>query len=106
MGTETNDAMLALDGTGDFTDPVFGRKGAAPLFDARTEIRYLVGCLSNKDTQATAERLMTASLRCGGPPKKPGDVAVISESSSWDKEGLLNVVIKYLIIPEADKHAE
>jgi hypothetical protein len=101
MGTETNEALSALENGDILSEPLFGRS-AKPLFHPKTEVRYFTGCLNDPGTREEAERLMTASLRCGGTPRKPGDVAVISESSNWDKEGFYSIAVKYLIISDGE----
>lgn len=90
----------ALEGPGG--EPLFGRgrKAAAPPFPPDTEYRYFKGNLDHAEAKAELERLMTRSMRCQAELKKPGDVCVIAESGTFDKEGGYTVVLKYLCIPD------
>lgn len=72
------------------------RKGA-PF--QNVEVRYFVATLSDDGDRAVLESLMTTGLRCGGELLYPGDVVVVQEESTFDKEQGPVVMIKYMTIP-------
>ena len=104
MGIESVDIKKAADASGDFDDSMeptlggFAKKRTA--FHKHTEMRYLKGCLDEPEIRAQVEELMTRSMHSPAMPKNVGDVAVISEQRTFDKEGLYHVVIKYMIVPD------
>ena len=67
-----------------------------------TVIRYFVGCLTNESNRVILEDIMTKSLRCQDQLKKLGDILVLSEQGSFDKDGCYNVVVKYMEIVEGE----
>lgn len=99
MGSESRDIESALDGVAG--EPLFGRaQKRAAFFPPETEYRYFVGTLDEPEERAELERLMTASMRGQAAMKKPGDICVVSETGSFDKEGRYHVVVKYLCLPD------
>lgn len=102
MGIETKEYMDVADGmTSD--EPLFGRgeRRTDTGIPKEAEIRYFVGCLTDEETQIRVSQLMTKSMQCQRTGlKKPGDVFVIKETGTFDREGLYQIVIKYVIIPE------
>lgn len=59
-------------------------------------VRYFIGVLTNESDVVMIEHIMTKSLNCEDQLKNPGDVLVISEQGTFDKDGCYNVVVKYL----------
>lgn len=104
MGIETADIRKAAEATGscdEDMEPVLGRTSRQKsLFHKNTEMRYLKGCLDDETVRLKVEELMTRSMHSPAMPKKAGDVAVISEQGTFDKEGLYHVLIKYMIVPD------
>ena len=94
------------------SEPVFGSPtGGYTMqpdlpFPIGTVFRYYVGCLNDGVTRAEVSDLMTRSYRTQGILKNPGDIWVISETGTFDKNGLYNVVIKYAELPGASAPAE
>lgn len=100
MGSETKEYLEVADSFGG-DEPLFGR-GAHQQQTAihkDAEVRYLVGCLTDEETQIRVGQLMTRSMHCQSL-RKPGDVFVIKETGTFDKEGQYQIVIKYITIPE------
>lgn len=91
----------------DDSDLVYGRgsSGKRGKIMSNVECHYLCGCMQTPEIREEAEEIMTKALRrpnfC-----KPGDICIISESGTFDKEGMYNVLIKYLRIPESPKATE
>lgn len=106
MGSESRDIESALEGAA--LEPLFGRgRKQRPFFPPETEYRYFTGTLDEPEEQAELERIMTASMRGQAALSKPGDVCVVSEAGSFDKEGRYHVVVKYLCLPDkAEKKAK
>lgn len=68
-----------------------------------TEMRYFVACIADPENRIELERIMTKSLQCAGrgnTVKEPGDIFVINETGSFDRDGCYQVVVKYLYLPE------
>lgn len=92
-------------GRAESSEPLFGasQDRISPQsempFPMETVFRYYVGCLNDDVTRAEVSDLMTRSYRSQGVLKNPGDVWVISEAGTFDKNGLYNVVVKYAEIP-------
>lgn len=61
----------------------------------KIKVRYFVGNLVDKDDVAMLENIMTTSLHCGDDLKNKGDIRVINEVGSFDKDGCYQVVVKY-----------
>lgn len=103
MGKESAEIRKVQDELGeDFYDPIFGggRKQERQMV-SNAEIRYFVGCITNEATRMELEDIMTKSMRCQDKKEvEPGDVWVISETGTFDKEGCYQVVVKYLVVPE------
>ena len=68
---------------------------AKEAFPAGTKVKFFTANLSDPKSKGTLEELLTTSLRCQGLLRANGDVVVISESGTFDKDGCYNVMIKY-----------
>lgn len=64
------------------------------------KVRYFVGCLTNEDDVLMLEHIMTKSLHGGDELQNVGDIRVISEVGSFDKDGCYQVVVKYFELME------
>ena len=103
MGKETADIRATQEAADDLFEPVPGRsnpKNGKLGFPKKTVIRYFVGCITDDSNRAELEDIMTKSLSCAGELKEPGDVYVISETGTFDKDGCYQVAVKYLYLPE------
>ena len=103
MGKETAEIRATQDESEDLFEPVPGRssrKNGKLGFPKKTVIRYFVGCITDEANRAELENIMTRSLSCAGELKDAGDIYVISESGTFDRDGCYQVVVKYLYLPE------
>lgn len=103
MGKETAEIRATQDAAEDLLEPVPGRssqKNGKLGFPKSTVIRYFVGCITDETNRAELENIMTRSLSCAGELKNPGDIYVISETGTFDKDGCYQVAVKYLYLPE------
>ena len=103
MGSESRQIKEAVEASKDFIsheEPAFGTMNAHSPIAKEAEIRYLVGCMNEPETRLQVEDLMTRSMQGRGVVKKPGDVLVVSEQGTFDKEGLYQVIVKYIIYPD------
>lgn len=71
------------------------KKSSSP-FPPETEVKYYTANLSDAGDRATLEMILTKSLRCQGVLTTPGDIVVVTESGTFDKDGCYNVMVKYL----------
>mgnify|MGYP003302145524 CR=1 FL=1 len=101
MGAETAEIKSIQDAIDLDNEPRMGRKRKkGPMgYPEDTEIRYFVGCITDQEHRFELEEIMTKSLQCGGELKSSGDIFVVSESGSFDKDGCYQVVVKYLYLP-------
>lgn len=103
MGKETAEIRATQDSAEDLFEPVPGQSGSKNGklgFPEKTVIRYFVGCITDEANRDELENIMTKSLSCAGEIKKPGDIYVISETGTFDRDGCYQVVVKYLYLPE------
>lgn len=63
-------------------------------------IRMFTGNLSDPADLATAEDLLSRSMECGGYLKKPGDIAVLERSGTFDKMGEYHIFLYYIELKE------
>ncbi len=87
-----------------------GGRPSSPAARNSTRVRYFVGTLTNESDVLMLESLMTRSLRCQDKIQGVGDVIMLSEQGTFDKEGCYHIVVKYLEVVEetntSDKHPE
>ena len=101
MGKETLEIQDIQDNIGNGDEPLFGRsKKNTSWYPPNTQIRYFVGCITDDGLRMELERIMTKSLSGNAGLKNPGDIFVISETGSFDKDGCYQTVVKYLYVPE------
>ena len=102
MGKETAEIRDTQMATGEDSDLYFGKKlnRKEEWITPGTQIRYFTGCLTDDDTRAELERIMTKSLETGGLVRKPGDIFVITENGTFDKDGCYHVAVKYMVMAE------
>lgn len=103
MGKQTEEIKSIHEAINLDDEPIFAkkkRKKGAMGYPEDTEIRYFVGCISDHSNKAELEAIMTKSLSCAGDIKEPGDIFVISETGSFDRDGCYQVVVKYLYLPD------
>ncbi len=101
MGKEQAElAKIRSETENDLDDPIFGKfKKKNEWYPKGTQIRYFVGCLQDDATKDELESIMTKSLTCAGNIKNSGDIFVITEQGTFDKEGSYHVSVKYLYLP-------
>ena len=68
----------------------------ASPFPTNTQVKYYTANLSDENSKLYLQHVLTVSLRCQGVLKKVGDIVVLNESGTFDKDGCYNVMIKYL----------
>lgn len=83
--------------------PMPGGSPSLSAFPEGTGVRYFSANLSDPKSRLELERLLTTSLRCQGTLKADGDVVVVSETGSFDKDGCYNVVIKYFELRKGEQ---
>lgn len=71
-------------------------KGSGSPFPPNTQVKYYTANLSDESSRLMLQHLMTVSLRCQGALKNVGEVIVLSETGTFDKDGCYNIMIKYL----------
>ncbi len=64
------------------------------------QVRYLTIRLTDPNDLLMLETVMTKSLHCQDNLENPGDIRVISEAGTFDKEGDYHVVVKYIEVKE------
>lgn len=64
-------------------------------FPEGTMVRYYTANLSDPKSKEKLEYILTTSLKCRGVLKSNGDLVVISESGTFDKDGCYNIMVKY-----------
>jgi len=70
-------------------------------------VRYFVGALTDENDRVLLEYIMTRSMMCKDSLDEEGDVVVLSEQGTFDKDGVYNVVVKYLeLMEKAEKKDE
>ena len=82
----------------DFPSPgsmVTNASSMGPTFPPSTVVKYFTANLSNLESRLRLEHILTVSLKCAGVLAKEGDIVVINESGTFDKDGTYNVMIKY-----------
>jgi hypothetical protein len=101
MSTETTYEAYQDKGKQRYSDtPVIGQsqntelEGESP--SQKVIVRYFVGTLTNPDNQLMLEHIMTKSLQCKDQLTEVGDVLVLSEQGTFDKDGCYNIVVKYM----------
>lgn len=65
-----------------------------------TVVRYFVGTMTNESDVLMLQELMTRSMKCRDQLNEIGDVLVINEQGTFDKEGCYHVVVKYIEMVE------
>ena len=101
MGKETSEILSVKSSLGEDNDLYVGKKlnRKEPWIPNGTEIRYFTRCITNEDDRIELERIMTKSLKTGGVVQNPGDMFVINEAGSFDKDGCYHVIVKYMVLP-------
>ena len=106
---------------GDMMESAFGEVGASDApspgslltnaanmpaaFPPTTVVKYYTANLANVESRMRLEHILTVSLRCCGVLSKEGDIVVINESGTFDKDGCYNVMIKYFEFEAAPDNA-
>lgn len=98
-----NEMSDAARNFGQSESPILGRSAIAPTVNIddptkpriKTMVRYLVANTCDDGDRATLEDLMTRSLSCAGTLSTPGDVLVVREDHTFDRQGDYQVAIKY-----------
>ena len=103
MGTEQKGINEALNLSIDFGDPHLGRRRKDLLPYDKAEMKFAVGCLGNEDFRLQANDIMTRSMRCQGTLGKPGDIMVVEQAHTFDKDGACHLMIKYVEYAEEKK---
>lgn len=94
--------------------PLFGASMAAPTAavpqlsheDLKIIVRYLMANLSDDNDRIVAEDVMTRSLDCANVLSKQGDILVIREETTFDRDGNYLVALKYCeVVPKHGKGA-
>lgn len=86
-------------GEGHSEAPLFGGMSsiANPSpFPPNTRVKFFTANLADENSKMRLEHILTVSLRCQGLLKNVGEVVVLSETGTFDKDGCYNVMIKYL----------
>lgn len=101
MGLETQEIRGVLDTVTLDDEPRPGgrRKRGGLGYPEETQIRYFVACIADDANRAELEGIMTKSLSCAGELKNHGDIFVISETGTFDRDGCYQVAVKYLYLP-------
>lgn len=73
-----------------------GGKGSLSPFPPNTRVKFFTANLADDNSKMRLEHILTVSLRCQGVLKNVGEVVVLSETGTFDKDGCYNVMIKYL----------
>ena len=90
------------DGVADSDIPSLGQLSADTVrIDTKnTVIKYFSGCFENETDALMAEHIMTSSLRTRANLTNVGDIVVISETGTFDKDGGYHILIKYMELVE------
>lgn len=83
--------------TVELPDPtdLFSVKKSTSDFPKGTQVKYYTANLSDNSSRVLLQEILTKSLMCQGNLRNIGDVVVIQESGTFDKDGCYNVMIKY-----------
>ena len=93
LGEETSDSPTF--------DSLFKERKDSSPFPTGTRVKYFTANLADDSLKLRLEHILTVSLTCQGQLKKPGDIVVLGESGTFDKDGCYNVMVKYLELVEA-----
>ncbi len=101
MPTETTYEAYQDKGKQGYSDtPVIGQSQKTALdgesASQKIIVRYFVGVLTNPGNLRMLEHIMTKSLQCRDQLTEVGDVLVLSEQGTFDKDGCYNIVVKYM----------
>lgn len=102
MGYESKEAIDMSKNDEGEGEALLGRFKPKMPYPKQTEFKVFVGCLDDIVSRLEYENLLTKSYQCQNNLKKPGDLAMLTLQSTFDKEGRFHVVARYAILPEKE----
>lgn len=94
ISPETETPTLGSFGTKTYSDDALEKK--LP----ELQVRYQSFNMDDQNDVMMLEHIMTKSLQCRENLQTPGDVVVISEQGTFDKEGTYHTIVKYIEVKE------
>lgn len=99
-GNIYSDLVSSLDIETESQEPVFGSSMHSELEKIKEvtnsiTVRVFSGSMDDPDDRHVIEDILTRGVRSQNMLVKPGDVMVLSESSTFDKSGTFFMAVKY-----------